>query len=169
MERHKLEKLVNEGLSQYAIASKLKCSQTNVRHWLKKYGLRTLRVEGTESPRVCKECGEQNQQKFYRSTGHICRACFNKDCLKRQQESKILAVQYMGGKCQNPNCPVPGGYKRYPGALEFHHTNPKNKDPKIRFRCLRQSFDKLKKELDKCILLCAICHREEHARIRGLL
>ncbi len=153
MEKQQLDSLIAEGLSQGNIAGRLKCSQSNVRHWLKKHGLQTERVARKETPRVCKVCGEQDQLKFYRSTGHICRACFNKDCLRRQQESKMLAVDYLGGKCQNTNCPVPGGYKRYPGALEFHHTNPKNKDPKIRFRCLRQ----------------AICHREEHARIRGLL
>jgi predicted HNH restriction endonuclease len=31
------------------------------------------------------------------------------------------------------------------------------------------NFEKVKSELDKCILLCANCHREEHARERGRL
>ncbi|MGF1565552.1 MAG: hypothetical protein ACFCUH_09305 [Flavobacteriales bacterium] len=27
----------------------------------------------------------------------------------------------------------------------------------------------MKQELDKCVLLCSNCHREEHARLKGLL
>ena len=68
-------------------------------------------------------------------------------------------VLYMGGKCQK--C----GYSKCYDALEFHHLDPKKKD--FQLSALKNySLNALKKELDKCIMLCANCHREEHARLR---
>ena len=106
---------------------------------------------------------------FYKRRGSdcspYCKRCFNDLCTSRQREMKKKAVQYMGGKCQNEEC----GYSRYYGALEFHHKDPTKKDPKIRFGCTRVNWERLIIELDKCVMLCAVCHREEHARIKGLL
>lgn len=48
-------------------------------------------------------------------------------------------------------------------ALEFHHINPDEKEFQIDMRHFsNNSLEKLQTELDKCILLCANCHREEH-------
>ena len=73
-------------------------------------------------------------------------------------EARARAIEYKGGECKH--C----GYKKYQGALQFHHMDPKEKDPKL-FKRLK-NFKKIKVELDKCILLCANCHAEEHERIR---
>ena len=51
-------------------------------------------------------------------------------------------------------------YDKCMSALEFHHLDPKEKDFSISTNI--KSLDLIKKELDKCILLCANCHREEH-------
>ena len=68
---------------------------------------------------------------------------------------KQQAVDYKGGKCSK--C----GYNKCLAALEFHHINPETKDKK--WNTFRFKFsEKMKLELDKCILLCANCHREEH-------
>ena len=74
---------------------------------------------------------------------------------------KKKAVELKGGKCEN--C----GYDRYIGALEFHHLDPTKKE--LTISKTRISFENLLKELEKCLLLCSNCHREEHARINGLL
>lgn len=79
-------------------------------------------------------------------------------CSERQRESKRKCVEHKGNKCKK--C----GYNKCIDALEFHHTDPTQKDPTIRFGSTRLSFEKLKAEIDKCDLLCANCHREEHAR-----
>ncbi len=53
------------------------------------------------------------------------------------------------------------GYNKCLSALEFHHIDPLKKDFNIsQFRTT--SFESIKKELDKCDLLCANCHREIH-------
>ena len=49
-------------------------------------------------------------------------------------------------------------------ALEFHHLNPNEKDFIISDRNLILDWNIIKKELDKCELVCANCHREIHSK-----
>lgn len=69
-----------------------------------------------------------------------------------------MAVTYKGGKCER--C----GYDRCIDALEFHHIDPVQKDFTISAKGYTRSWNKVKAELDKCIMLCANCHRELHAQ-----
>lgn len=68
---------------------------------------------------------------------------------------KERAVYVMGGKCQC--C----GYDKCIQALEFHHINPNEKEFSFGSNTNR-SWKDTRKELQKCILLCANCHRETH-------
>ncbi len=81
---------------------------------------------------------------------------------KRRKKIKTLAIEYKGGKYQI--C----GYFRYQGALELHHLNPKEKSFGIGDKGYTRSWDIIQSELDKCILLCANCHREVAAGIQQL-
>lgn len=87
--------------------------------------------------------------------GPYCKPCTNEQTLERQKGMKTKCVEYKGGCCQK--C----GYDKYIGALEFHHLDPSQKDFDIS-KARSYSFDKAKEELDKCILVCANCHREIH-------
>jgi hypothetical protein len=73
----------------------------------------------------------------------------------RRQRLKEMSVEYKGGKCEK--C----GYNKSIWAFDFHHLNPKEKDFTIS-AYLVLGWDKIKLELNKCILLCANCHRELH-------
>jgi len=81
---------------------------------------------------------------------------------KRRRKVKALAIEYKGGQCKL--C----GYKKYQGALELHHINQKGKSFGIGDKGYTRSWEKVKTELDKCILLCANCHREVAAGIMQL-
>lgn len=70
---------------------------------------------------------------------------------------KVKLVEYKGGEC------VKCGYKKCTQALQFHHTNPDEKDFTISGKSW--SFERLKKEVDKCILVCSNCHTEIHEKI----
>jgi hypothetical protein len=74
---------------------------------------------------------------------------------KNKRERKDWAVQYLGNKCQL--C----GQSFHPAIYEFHHRNPEDKD-RDPSKMLQLSLDRLQKELDKCDLLCANCHRYTH-------
>ena len=63
-------------------------------------------------------------------------------------------VTYKGGKCQI--C----GYNKCIQALEFHHLDPSKKDFSISGKSY--SFQRLKSEIDKCIMVCSNCHKEIH-------
>ena len=77
---------------------------------------------------------------------------------KRRRKIRQTAIEYKGGRCQT--C----GYNRCIDALEFHHSNSSGKDFSISAKGYTRSWAKVKEELDKCILLCANCHREVHAQ-----
>jgi hypothetical protein len=51
-------------------------------------------------------------------------------------------------------------------ALSFHHKNPNEKDFSISGKSL--SFEKLRGEVDKCMLVCSNCHSEIHDGITQL-
>lgn len=71
-----------------------------------------------------------------------------------RKKAKILLVEYKGGKC----CKC--GYNKCIRALQFHHLDPNEKDFGI--GGLSVSLERLKKEVDKCILVCSNCHAEIH-------
>lgn len=77
---------------------------------------------------------------------------------KRRKELKLLAVKYKGGKCEKCD------YSKCLRALEFHHEDG-TKEFGISRGGHTRSWEKLKKELDKCVLLCSNCHAEEHDRL----
>lgn len=52
-----------------------------------------------------------------------------------------------------------------PECMDYHHVNPADKDYSIT-QMLAYSVARLEKEMAKCIVLCANCHRKEHARLR---
>lgn len=74
-------------------------------------------------------------------------------CFRRKKEKAILLL---GGKCKE--C----GYNKCMGALDFHHTG--QKEINISEALTQWNWNRLEKELSKCILLCANCHREHHYR-----
>jgi predicted HNH restriction endonuclease len=81
---------------------------------------------------------------------------------KRRRKIKTLAIEYKGGRCQV--C----GYDKCEGALELHHLDQSKKDFGIGDKGYTRAWSKVQAELDKCILLCANCHREIGAGITQL-
>ncbi|MCC6639414.1 hypothetical protein IT409_02550 [Candidatus Falkowbacteria bacterium] len=81
---------------------------------------------------------------------------------KRRKKIKLLSLEYKGNKCQI--C----GYEKCPQALDFHHLNSNEKLFSIGAKGYTRKWESVQKELDKCILLCANCHREVHVGITQL-
>ena len=168
----KYEQLIAQNKSIREISDELKLSYTTVRYWIKKYGLKTNSKWASKRQKIffdrkagvytCPKCNinkEVNNDNFYlRSNGHFhrwCKDCNNKFTYEKQLQRKRAAVEYKGGKCYV--C----GYNKYVGALDFHHLDPETKDYNIA-QLRSYSFDAMKEELDKCVLLCKNCHSETH-------
>ena len=75
---------------------------------------------------------------------------------RKRRRNKIAALDYKQGKCQI--C----GYDKCVRALEFHHVNPEEKKFTIS-QGLEKHWPTLKREVDKCILVCKNCHTEAHS------
>jgi hypothetical protein len=73
-----------------------------------------------------------------------------------RNRAKEKLVLYKGGKCEK--C----GYDNlnYLRVFEFHHIDSSEKDFTISGKTW--SFERLRLEVDKCILLCSNCHKEIH-------
>nr|BDD44585.1 hypothetical protein 5 [bacterium] len=77
----------------------------------------------------------------------------------RRKKVRQMAVEYKGGKCEV--C----GYQRCIDALEFHHRDLSKKEFGISEKGYTRSWKRVMAELDKCIMICANCHRELHAQL----
>lgn len=101
----------------------------------------------------CIKCGREYQ---YRSgAGYnkkLCRSCSTS---RYRVNHKLMCVEYKGGKC------VRCGYNKCLAAMHFHHVEPNKKDFRISGNHTA-SWERLKPELDKTVILCANCHAEQH-------
>lgn len=79
---------------------------------------------------------------------------------RSRKKKKRAIVEYKGGRCSV--C----GYDKCIEAMDFHHVRDKS------FQLTNfytKSLEALKEEADKCVLLCANCHREVHAGVTQLV
>lgn len=57
------------------------------------------------------------------------------------------------------------GWNEDPCGLDFHHTNPKTKKNTVaKLSAFSYGTETLNEEINKCVLLCANCHRVTHKR-----
>ena len=131
------------------ICSFLKKSRTAVRHKAARLGFNRngvlVRRIGDPTPRnlIDKIYYLKNRNKIYQRK------------MQRRWKIKQKIVELMGGECSL--C----GYKKCITALEFHHKN-KGKDFNIGELIKNSSEQNVLKEVQRCILVCANCHRELH-------
>jgi hypothetical protein len=100
---------------------------------------------------TCTICGRQYE--YNHKAGHTHSKCNSCSVNQRRFKIKQMALEYKGGCCQV--C----GYSKCERALDFHHRDKSTKLFGISGAHAR-SWDSIKKELDKCDLLCCRCHME---------
>lgn len=111
----------------------------------------------------CQFCGKEFTLIPMRG-GHNRIFCY--DCLptlsdraERNKARYNLLVKYSNKLKLERGCDR-CGYNKCAAALEWHHPlQNKDDDPS---NLLRVSLNKYLEEIEKCELLCANCHREEH-------
>jgi hypothetical protein len=79
-----------------------------------------------------------------------------------RRETKRRAIASFGGVC------AACGSANVPAALDFHHPDPSKKEFAISVDGIYRSWEKVRKELEICVMLCANCHAEIHAGLRTL-
>jgi hypothetical protein len=83
------------------------------------------------------------------------KAARNKQRADQRRANKARAVEYMGSRCAHckqafPDC-----------CYDFHHKDS-SLDNDVPSTVLHCSWKRIVAELEKCIMLCANCHRIEH-------
>jgi len=106
--------------------------------------------------RICKLCNHEFKSYQSRCIAR-CGSCNTKI---RRFRAKAAAIEFLGGKC------IKCGWNGNQAALQFHHL--KGKDFTIG-NVANKSWDSIKLEMSKCILLCANCHMIEHSTKDGEL
>lgn len=118
--------------------------------------------------KLCPDCKEEYPltTKYFGSNGRTssgkqkfkaaCHSCTS----KRQYTLWVQKITNIVGE-GNLRC-WECGYDRYIGAMEFHHLDPTQKDMQIS-KMRNYSQSRLAEEVNKCVILCGICHPEAHA------
>lgn len=170
-ERDLVERLIQADLTIREIAQELGCSTSTVGRWLREFDLKTTRAarrkpvgapDASDRPRVERIesfCRTHGPTEFVRRSegGWRCVRCRAEQVAAWRRRMKVRLVQEAGGCCRL--C----GYDRCAAALTFHHLDPAQKRFALGSRGLARSLERVRRETDKCVLLCANCHAEVEA------
>ena len=160
IERERLSQMVARGLTTRAIAEEVGLSPSTVRHWLRRYGMRTQRGRtgwtAAAGERFLDDCRRHGRTTFVARTDgqRRCLRCRSEAVASRRRRIKELLVAEAGGAC------VLCGYRRCVAALHFHHIDATDKRFSLGHAGITRSLAEARAEAAKCALLCANCHAE---------
>jgi transposase-like protein len=169
--RDELEPLVKRGMTLRRISEELGVSTSTVRHWMQKFGLRTIRhrqnrhVGAQRKPGIIvDECVRHGETEFVLENrgAYRCKRCRSDSVSQWRQRLKRTLIAEAGGACAI--C----GYSRHPSALQFHHVDPATKEFALSHEGVTRSLERARAEAKKCVLLCANCHAEVEAGAASL-
>lgn len=110
----------------------------------------------------CRVCTKQQSKDYYqRNKSKVVQAVVrrNKEYVKQRVENYQQFKQQL--------CCLHCG-EADPICLDFHHTDPSQKDGIVSHMMASKPWDVVLQEIEKCLVLCSNCHRKEHRRL-GLL
>ena len=87
--------------------------------------------------------------------GRRCTPCYHKHQSNKRQALKRRAVEHLGDKCAHCNQSFPDE------CYDFHHLSDKKHDVG-KLTHATKKWETILEEINKCILLCANCHRIHH-------
>ena len=101
----------------------------------------------------CKSCGcDLDKSKL---KGNLCMKCHGVYQDRYRVEKRKKAIEHLGDKCMDCGKTYP------PQVYDFHHERDKEECVSILIRNNRK-LETILEEVDKCVLLCANCHRLRH-------
>ena len=84
----------------------------------------------------------------------------------RSRKCMVVVMEYMGGKCATCGLEFDGS-NFY--AFDRHHVDASEKLFNVNMTTITMKGKALMEEVDKCILLCVLCHRQLHGDNEDLL
>lgn len=126
--------------------------------------------------KVCKQCGEKQPVSMYAPSGYFrkktgeqtlrnqCRTCVNK---RKSNRRRKIAAQIQAYK-ETLSCQICGYSKEQnkehfcAKALQFHHAQGNKKFEVGNAGTKGFNWEGVKKEIDKCVVVCSNCHASLH-------
>ena len=130
-----------------------KCSTCKEVKILADFNKHAKNLDGLQT--TCKTCQKKRAQQQY----HEDRAKAA-NLAKKSLVSWSLAIAELKTKY---GCQVCGN--KISICLDFHHVDPSKKDKEISALAAKKSLSKITTEINKCVVVCANCHRKIHANL----
>ena len=131
-----------------------------IRSYCKTLSIDTSHLPDCRDTIQCNTCGQyKTLDHFYFSKGKLSqKVC--KECVRQRERDKYQSKQLELNEFKHNHTCVKCGCSKY-YLIDFHHLNPAEKDFTISDNS-HAKIETLMKEIDKCVPLCANCHREFH-------
>ncbi len=155
-EGNEIIKLFHENKNCSEISKKVKKDRRTISKFINNQGLSFIK-DNSNIKIKCEGC-----EKPTSSRRKLCETC--RTTIRRYKIKKEM-IEYKGGCCVK--C---GDKDLHINCYDFHHLDPNEKDFNLSaLNSARFNKEKVKSELDKCILVCSNCHRQIHAKVNEKL
>lgn len=125
-----------------------KCGETKGRS---EFGRKKSTKDGWQCH--CKVCRREYSRKQYANNPEP----FKQRAKENRQEIRRFLVDFISSLRKEKGCHICG--EKEECVLDFHHVKPGNPVT----RMISKGYTALEKELAKCVVVCANCHRKIHA------
>jgi hypothetical protein len=131
------------------------CTRCQVEKDLHSFSARKLSKDGRAA--WCRDCFKENWRERYYKNHERYRKSHNTSRSRIREENARKVFEYLSDhSCVN--CGEPD-----PIVLEFDHRDKSDKIENISNLILDSSWTRIEKEIEKCDVLCANCHRRKSA------
>lgn len=120
------------------------------------FGILSRNKDGLQN--ICKICVRRKWKEYYENSEGKYRKRIYENSVQNRLDSRNRIVEIK----KKLGCKFCG--EKEPVCLDFHHIYDKIKN--VADMTASCSWDTIEKEIEKCVILCANCHRKVHA---GLL
>ena len=163
-----VEHFIDKATSMEEILEQMQYSNARDKRFIaavRNYYEKTLKIDTSHLPDCrdtiqCNCCKEyKTLDNYYFSKGKLSqKVC--KDCVRQKEKDKYHSKQDELNEFKQAHPCVKCGCSKF-YLIDFHHLNPAEKDFAISDNS-HAKIETLMKEIDKCVSLCANCHREFH-------
>ena len=132
-----------------------KCCHCKEIKKISEFSINNSRKDGHSS--TCRGCHRQLRKKHYLK--------HKESTLKRNNERRQKNKQHIINYKKNSKCIICGETRWW--VLDFHHRDYSEKTDEVGNMWINYGIDNIVKEIDKCDIICANCHRDIHYRQNG--
>lgn len=117
--------------------------------------IKAYRIQYESRPEVKEQKSLRGKQDYQRNKDKV----LARQAARRRERLSVINSVALHYGCSNPACQWQGLLEAY--QLDFHHFDPSTKLVEVA-KLESASYDRIKAEINKCIVLCKNCHCQVH-------